>query len=152
MSDPTRDGQPRDTDASSSLTESEAKVLAGRGVIAGYAMALMNAFLAWYIYDTGYGVNEAAGDDRIVIAASTLFMALVAAALAYRFSRRHSIWIPIFFLAWVAFEVGWKLMTVRTTAGYIFIVGLVTFGLISGLRGALALRRARQAGLEKIER
>lgn len=107
-------------------------------------MAAMNAFLSWYIYETGYGVVEAAGDDRVVIAASTLFMALTAAALAYRFGRRHAIAIPIFFLAWLAFEVGWKLVTIRMTAGHMLVIGIVTFGLISGLRGALALRKLRK--------
>jgi hypothetical protein len=151
MSDPTPNEPPPGTPPSSGLSislaqrEVDAVALIKRGVISGYVLALMNAFLAWRIYDIGYGVNEAAGEDRIVIAATTLFMAVLAAALAFRFGRRYSIWIPMFFLAWVAFEVVAKLLGGGPTAGYILIAGLVVFGLISGLRGALALRKARQA-------
>ncbi len=145
MSDQTPDDKPSNAAEFFSQPAPDAQTLIQRGVIAGYALAAMNSFLAWYIYDTGYGVNEAAGDDRIVIAGSTLFMAVVAAALAYRFGRRHAIGIPVFFLAWVAYEVIAKLLGGGPTAGSILIVGLVVFGLISGLRGALALRRSHRA-------
>ncbi len=101
----------------------------------------MNAFLAWYIYDTGYGVNEAAGEDRIIIAGSTLLMAVVAAGLAYRFGRKHSVVIPVLLLAWVCFEVIAKFLYGKPAPEYLLSVGLVGFGLISGLRGALALRK-----------
>ena len=127
--------------------ETDAINLVKRGVIAGYVLAAMNAFLAWYIYDTGYGVHEAAGDDRSVIAASNLFMAFVAAGLAFLFGRRHANGIPIFFLAWVAFEVIAKMFYLRggPNAGYLLSAGLLVFGLISGLRGALALRKLQGA-------
>ncbi len=125
--------------------ETDAINLVKRGVIAGYVLAAMNAFLAWYIYDTGYGVHEAAGEDRSVIAASNLFMAVVAAGLAFLFGRRHAIGIPIFFLAWVAFEVIAKMFYLKggPNAGYLLIACLLVFGLISGLRGAIILRRSR---------
>lgn len=146
MTDPTPSGDPAPAPAANPES-SKANALrdVGRGVFAGYVLAAMNAFLAWYIYDTGYGVKEAAGDDRIVIAASTSFMAVVAAALAYRFSRRHAIWIPIFFLSWFAFEVGAKFLNGVPTTGFLVLNGLVAIGLVSGLRGALSLRKIRAA-------
>lgn len=150
MTPPPPDNTPRDGEPLSGPVmppeqeKSEAQTLIGRGVLGGYAIAAMNALLAWYIFNTGYGVNEAAGDDLSIIAGSTLFSAVVAAVLAHRFGRRHSIWIPLFFLAWVVFDVVTKVLNLNggPNAGYILIVGLVGFGLISGLRGALALRRS----------
>jgi hypothetical protein len=114
-----------------------------RGVIAMYVMAAMNAFLAWHIYDIGYGVNEAAGEDRTIIAVSTLLVALAAAGMAYWFGRLHHVAIPIIFLAWLGFEVAVKFVTGKPNVEYVVVSSLVTFGLISGLRGALALRKAR---------
>jgi hypothetical protein len=114
-----------------------------RGLIAMYVMAAMNAFLAWHIYDVGYGVNEAAGEDRTIIAVSTLLAALAAAGMAYWFGRRHHVAIPIIFLAWLGFEVAVKFLTGKPNVEYLVVSSLVIFGLISGLRGALALRKAR---------
>lgn len=142
MIDPSPSGDPEPGPAGSpESAETDAVRLVGRGVLAGYVLAAMNAFLAWFIYDTGYGVNEAAGEDRIIIAGSTLLMAVVAAGLAYRFGRKRSVVIPVLFLAWVCFEVVVKFLYGKPAPEYLLSVGLVGFGLISGLRGALALRK-----------
>jgi hypothetical protein len=121
--------------------------LVKRGVIAGYVLAAMNAFLAWRIYDIGYGINEAAGEDRIVIAVTTLLMAMTAAALTYRFSRKPSVAIAAVFLAWLSFEVAAKVLYGKPAPEYLAVAGLLCFGLVSGLRGAYVLRQAKLAGV-----
>ena len=114
-----------------------------RGVHAGYLMALQNIVGAALVYHSGYGVNEQAGDDRTIIAASTLLMAIVAAALAYRFSRKHAIAIPAVLLVWFLIEAAVKLSDRGPSALSIVVFGLIGFGLISGLRGAWSLRQAQ---------
>ena len=114
-----------------------------RGVHAGYLMALQNIVGAALVYHSGYGVNEQAGDDRTIIAASTLLMAFVAAALAYWFSRRHAIAIPAILLVWLLIEASVKLFDRGPFALSIVVFGLIGFGLISGLRGAWSLRQVQ---------
>jgi hypothetical protein len=116
-----------------------------RGVIAGYVLAAMNAFLAWYIFTTGYSVNEASGDDRIVIATSTLLVAVVAAVVSLRFSRKHSIFIPIMLLAWLLFETIAKFQNGKPAPERLVVAGLLFFGLISGVRGAWSLRQQKMS-------
>jgi hypothetical protein len=74
---------------------------------------------------------------------STLIVALAAAGMAYWFGRRHHVAIPIIFRAWLGFEVAVKFITGKPSLEYLVVSSLVTFGLISGSRGALALRKAR---------
>jgi Na+/melibiose symporter-like transporter len=115
-----------------------------RGVLAGYLMSAMNVIGAGLVYFTGYSVNASAGDDRTIIAASTLLMAAIASALAYRFGRTHSVGIPIILLAWLCFEAIAKLLDRGPSAISVVIFALVAFGLGSGLYGALALRKTSE--------
>jgi Na+/melibiose symporter-like transporter len=116
-----------------------------RGVLGGYAMAVQNIVGAGLVYYTGFSVNQAAGDDQTIIALSTLLMAVVATAMAYWFGRNQSILIPIVLLAWLAFEAITKVLDRGPSAISVVIFGLIAFALVSGLQGALALRKARVA-------
>jgi Na+/melibiose symporter-like transporter len=113
-----------------------------RGVQAGYLMALQNIAGAALVYFSGYGVDVQAGDDRTIMAAATLLMAFVAAALAYWFSRKHTIVVPAVLLVWLFVEAAAKLLDRGPSALSVVIFGLIGFGLISGLRGAWELRKA----------
>lgn len=126
---------------SAALAEAEAIRAIQRGVLAGYLMAAMNVVGSWLVYF----VSEGGGDDRTIMAGSILLMAFIAAALAYQFKRSHSVFIPALLLAWLCIEGVAKFIERGPSAISVVIFGLAGYGLISGLRGALALRKARRS-------
>lgn len=119
-----------------------------RGAAYGYVFAGMYVLGGLLSYAMGYDINtqgKLSADDALYTLLGFLAVATVIVALSYWFQTKRNILVPVALGLWFAGEILFKLANQsHLNAGWLIFYAFIAVGFISGLRGALFLRKVKQ--------
>jgi hypothetical protein len=128
-----------------STTAGAKNAISGGAVVFGW-LSCSYLFDVGFILVTGRGLYETFDDEieRYITTGFEALLVLAAAFLAWRFWKRHSLFIAWIGVIWVVFEVTMKLVMAPGKGLVISIIALLFS--INGVRGARALRANSRSG------
>lgn len=117
-----------------------------RGVASGYILSGLYLLGAFLIYVTGQslGAQKLSPDKINEAVGGGIFCAVAVAGIAYWFRKKHYVSIMVALGLLFVIEVASKWMQGRVNPGWLIFDVAVATGFISGLQGAIYLRRDRK--------